>query len=246
MKKYIIIAIFISVIYLVYLFRSDILWFFNVVKVTFLNKKGIKDLQKKGMNKRNLDNEEIKKYIEMSRKYLNRLNMKEDKKFTLNGELERHLRYSRFSEKYVKELLNEILMHMNLNDENIELNVKYVSSKYALKFVGAYSEKDKNFDKPMITINIKNDMTMENVISILAHECTHHLLISNNIRLENTRREECLTDVTTVLLGFGDFLVKGFEISNRVTYESEFKRYVDKNSIGYLTSNDIKYVMKHI
>ena len=89
-------------------------------------------------------------------------------------------------------------------------------------------------------------MTIENIISILAHESTHHLLLSNNIRLENITREEILTDVTAAILGFGKIMIKGHEISNRVTYDSEFKRYVNKNSIGYLTSNDIKCVIKNM
>ena len=246
MKKYIIFVIIISIAYLMYIFKNEILWFLNAIKVTVLNKKAITDLQKKGMKNRNLKNDEIKKYIELSKKYLKKLNIDDSEKFVLDEELERHLRYSRFSEKYIKELFFDILSHMNLSVEEIELKINYVSSKYKIKNLGIYEKTNVNSNRATITINIQNDMTIENIISILAHESTHHLLLSNNIRLENITREEILTDVTAAILGFGKIMIKGHEISNRVTYDSEFKRYVNKNSIGYLTSNDIKCVIKNM
>lgn len=246
MKIGITIVIIFSIIYLIFLFRDYILWFIDALKVTFLNQKGIKDIQKKDMNKRNLKNDEIKKYIEISKKYLDKLNVKYNRKYELSQELERHLRYSRFSEKYVLELFYEILEYMNLDKENIKLKINYISSKYYMQYAGMYSE-NKDYSKVReILINIQNDMTMDTVISILAHECTHYLLLSNNIKIENTMKNECLTDVTAIVLGFGKFMIEGYKISNKVIYDEEFHRSIKKDRVGYLSYKDVKYAIKNI
>ena len=83
MKNYIIVAVIISVVYLIYLFRDYILWFLDALKVTHSNQKGIKDIQKQGMNKRNLSNQAIEKYMDESKKYLDRLEIDVGKEFEL-------------------------------------------------------------------------------------------------------------------------------------------------------------------
>lgn len=228
MKTYIIIAIVIASGYLIYFFRDYIIWFFGALKVTFLNQKGIKDIQKQGMNKRNLSNESIQKYMDESKKYLDRLEFDIGKEFILDQELERHLRYSRFSEKYVLELFYEILNYLNLKKENVELKINYVSSKYAMQYAGLYSEKKEDTNDRVVIINIQNDMTMDTVISILAHESTHYLLLSNKIQLKDRMQNECLTDVSAIMLGFGKYMVEGYKISNRVIYDAEFHRSIKK------------------
>ncbi|MBQ7410244.1 MAG: hypothetical protein IJW20_02570 [Clostridia bacterium] len=246
MKLGIIILVILTIGYLIYLFRYYILWFLDAIKVTFLNQKGVKDIQKEGMNKRNLKNDDIKKYIEMSKKALDKLNVNYNRKFILNQELERHLRYSRFSEKYVLELLHEILEYMNLDKDNINLKINYISSKYYMKYAGMYSEKVDYSKEKEILINIQNDMSMDTVISILAHECTHYLLLSNNIKIDNRMQNECLTDITAIVLGFGKFMVEGYKISNRVIYDEEFHRSIKKDRVGYLSYKDVKYAIKNI
>ena len=240
MNRYNIIAILISIICVIYIFREYIVWFFSLLKVTFLNQKGIKDIQKQGMNKRNLSNQVIKEYIELSKKYLNRLGINIGREFILNKELERHLRYSRFSEKYVLELFNEILSYMKLNTQNVILKINYISSKYAMQYAGMYSEKKEEANKKIVIINIQNDMSLNTVISILAHESTHYLLLSNKIELADRMENECLTDVTAILLGFGKFMVEGYKISNKVIYDAEFHRSIKKDRVGYLSFKDIK------
>ena len=109
---YVIIGI--VILWLVYEFRDYIIYFINLVRVTFKNQKGIKDLQKEGMNRRNLDDKSIYKYIEISQKSLNKIGIEYKREFILDEELERHLKYSRFSEKYILELLEKILEHMEM------------------------------------------------------------------------------------------------------------------------------------
>lgn len=246
MNYYIIVAILLSLICVIYIFKDYIVWFCNALKVTFLNQKGIKDIQKRGMNKRNLSNQTLDKIMDESKKYLDRLGIDLGNEFELNQELERHLRYSRFSEKYVLELFNQILDYMNLEKEKVELKINYISSKYAMKYAGLYSEKKEDTNDRMVIINIQNDMTMDTVISILVHESTHYLLLSNKIELKDRMSNECLTDVTAIMLGFGKFMQEGYKISNRVIYDAEFHRSIKKDRVGYLSYKDIKYVVKKL
>jgi len=264
MKYYILIGTIIILIYIAYLYRYYILWFLNTLKVTIKNKKGIKDLQKVGMNNRNVDNDSLKRYINLSKKYLDKLGLSYNKNFILNKELERHLIYSRFSEKYLQELLIEILNFYKMSKENVNLKVNYISSKYALKYAGLYVDKDglenskeskeqnenkeniedvENYKKEII-LYIQNDMTLNTVISILAHECTHYLLMTHGIKIEKRIQNECLTDVTAVIAGFGKFMVDGYKISNKVIYDEINHRSIKKNRVGYLSYKDIEYVQK--
>ena len=87
-------------------------------------------------------------------------------------------------------------------------------------------------------------MTMDTVISILAHECTHYLLLSHNIEMKNRNQNECLTDITAIIAGFGKFMVEGYKISNKVIYDEVDHRSINKNRVGYLSYKDIEYVLK--
>lgn len=242
------ILVILAIVYLVYEFRYYIMYFFSLLNVTHKNQKGIKDIQKKGMDNRNLSNEELKKYVKLARKYLEENNLfPKQKKYILNEELERHLRYSRFSKKYVRELLDDILDYLNLDKEKVILKVNYISSKYSISYGGLYADKiTGDSEKKKILINIKNSMTMETVISILAHESTHYLLISNGILLDNTIENECLTDVTALVIGFGKYMEEGYKISNRVIYDEIDHRSIDKERVGYLSYKDIKVANKYI
>ena len=188
------------------------------------------------MKKRNLTNKDINSYIKLSKEYLNKLGISTNRKFILNKELEMHLKYSRFSEKYVLELLNNILDYLNLDKENVSLKINYISSKQFLQYAGLYDETTNDFNQKQIVINIQNDMNLENIVSILAHESTHYLLLSNNIKIENT----------AILLGFGEFMVEGYKISNRVIYDEINHRSIKKDRIGYITYKDVKYAKSKI
>ena len=210
------------------------------------------------MNNRNVDNDSLKRFISLSKKYLDGLELSYDRKFILNKDLERHLLYSRFSEKYLQELLNEILDYYKMSKENVNLKVNYISSKYSLKYAGLYVDKENtietnhqifidnedNIKVKEIILYIQNDMTLNTIISILAHECTHYLLMTNKIFIKNRIQNECLTDVTAILAGFGKYMVDGYKISNKVIYDEINHRSIKKSRVGYLSYKDIEYVLK--
>jgi len=240
--KYLIIVFIITVIlYVIYLLKDRLIWFAKIMKITMKNINSKKKIQKLGMDARTLSNEQIEKYIQLSCNYLKKLNIDVNRRFKLNQELERYLKYSRFSEKHVLQLLNEITEYMRLDDKRIELKVNYVSSRKNLEYAGLYmGTKEQN----VIVLNIKNDMTIDTVISVLAHECTHYLLLSNGIKLEDTKENEWLTDMTTIILGFEKYMIEAHKASNDIIYDTVSRRIVKKNCVGYLTNNDIKYAIK--
>lgn len=242
--KYITIGlIIIFILYIIYLLRYEVIWFIKSINVKRGNKKRLRNLQKKGTDTRHLTNEEVKKYIITASNYLEKLNRKNRKTFKLNEELERHLRYSRFSEKYVLELFYEILRHMELEKEELQLKINYISSRNNLGYAGLYSERNEIKD---VVLNIRSNMNIDNIISVLAHESTHHLLLSNGIELENRIENECLTDITTILLGFQKYMIEGYKMANTLQYEGTNTILVDKRAVGYITPKDIKYAGKVI
>ena len=152
-----------------------------------------------------------------------------------------------------------------MSKDNINLKVNYISSKYSVKYVGLYVDKEntletankintieetseiknEEFTKKEIILYIQNDMTLNTIISILAHECTHYLLMTNKIIIKKRIQNECLTDVTAVIAGFGKYMVEGYKISNKVIYDEINHRSIKKNRVGYLSYKDIQYVIKN-
>ncbi|MBO5348834.1 MAG: hypothetical protein J6A89_03315 [Clostridia bacterium] len=242
---FIVLVIIISLLATIYIFRHFIAYFFKLCHVSIKNKHSLKKIQKIGIKKRNLSNKDIQGYIKLSKKYLTELHINFNKKYVLNADLERRLRFSRFEEKYLRDLLDDILDYMELDKNKISFKVNYISSKYSIKYAGSYSSEDKH-NSNKILLNLKNDMSLNTVISILAHECSHYLLLSNNIKLDKTLDNECLTDITTIVLGFGKYLLDGYQISNRVIYNGPNLRSVTKDRVGYLTFRDVQYAIKHI
>lgn len=240
-KKIVIVIIITLGIYLLFAFKNYIIWFLKEVKYTFKKRKDINKLKKIDINKRFLNTEQIKKYIILSKKYLKSLNLSTNEQFKISKELERHLIYSRFSEKYLIELLNEIVKHINLDSSKIKLKVEYISSKSELEYAGIYRQSE---DYKEICLNIKNDMTISTVVSILAHECTHYLLMSNNIKLEDKKENEYLTEITAILLGFEKYMLEGYKISNDIVYRGVGRLTIKKDRVGYLTSKDVEEVIK--
>lgn len=237
--KYLIIAgIIIVGIYILFLSRNYIVWFIKEIKYKLKYTKEIEKIKRNNINERSINLQQIKKYIIISKKHLKELNLEENKEFKLSKDLERHLIYSKFSEKYLKELLFEIAKHMNITAENIKLNINYISTKNNSIYAGLYKENKE------IILNIRNNMEISTVVATLVHECTHYLLISNGIILEDRESNEYLTDITAVLLGFEKYMLEGYKTSNKLVYKDVYKRSIKQYKVGYLTYKDIKVVIR--
>ena len=87
-----------------------------------------------------------------------------------------------------------------------------------------------------MTINIQNifinaDTSEENEVQLyatLAHEISHHYLFSKNIYLQNSDKNEFLTELCAIYLGFGYLLLEGYR------YKREKNNRIKK--VGYISS----------
>ena len=156
---------------------------------------------------RNLKDNEIRWYIDYVDRNLKLLGYKRNGEFALNPYLKSRLKISKVDEKFLKDVMDDIFHHMGmgLDTRMITLEVNRISdeSKHA---AGLYYRGSKK-----ISININEGYSVDNVIAVLIHECTHHFLFSKNIRLEDVDQNEYLTDLTTVYLGFGKYMYRGYK-----------------------------------
>lgn len=215
-----------------YFFEYAISILYNKLKYCFELKKLLKPKSKPRL----LKDEDIKKYFDLIEKSLHNISFSD---FKINDDLKRQLIYSRYDEKYLKKLMQEILSHMNLSPDEISFRKEYASKRKGLPFVGLYDDSIKE-----ISLYLNANLSFETVVSILIHECTHYFLFSKKIKLENRTQNEIFTDFTAVYLGFGEFLEKGYKEIRYIIYENETKRLVDSEKVGYVGYKDISYFRK--
>ena len=197
--------------------------------------------------KRKLKDDEIKWYLNFVNEKLKEYGYKRKKEFKLDSYLKTRLEIAKTDEKVLKNLLDEILKYMNmgLDTRIIKLVVNKRSYKSRDGIAGCYTENQRT-----IVVNIDEESSVDNILSILIHECTHHFLLTKNIKLEDTQKNEYLTDLTAVYLGFGKYMYKGYKDRGilKYTQEKEYQTivYIQNDKVGYAGYDDIKYAEKYI
>lgn len=236
--KYFIIGFVIFLICMIIEMRRDIFFYLKCIfdKMKFFKK--LNDSIYKNNRKRILKTKEIKQYLDIADSKIQKF-YKIKKEFVIDKDLERKIKYSRFDYKYLRILLDNIFEYLELNKDDVTLEIKFISSKYLNDCAGLYREDTKN-----ITLYINNADTYESVVSTLIHECTHHFLLSHNIRLEKRIHNEILTDITTIYLGFGKLMYEGYKHYGKIVYINSNTRGIDKRKCGYIYYGDVKSAMK--
>ena len=79
-----------------------------------------------------------------------------------------------------------------------------------------------------IRISLSNTRTADEVIAVLIHECMHYILRQKRLWLENTMKNEYLTDIACLFYGFDEYINKGYVL------------------VGYLKRNEIRYIKELI
>ena len=74
----------------------------------------------------------------------------------------------------------------------------------------------------------------------------HHFLAKKGIVLKDRMKNEIVTDLSLIYLGFSKYVLEGYKEKRRVIYEDETHRFVDRNKVGYLGYLDVKYAIKYI
>ena len=222
--------------------RYYLVYYFYMAKNKYNYDKEKNKLLKANIKKRLLKNDEIEKYMNRIIEELDKVGYsKRIRKYELNIDLDRELRFSKLDDKPVRKLLDSIMEFMGLNKDEIEFSIYRASSRTRGAYAGLYNE-----NKHTIKVEINTYTTVDNLVSIIAHECTHHLLLSREIKLEQRYANEIFTDLTAIYLGFGDYFYRGYKAQRRLVFDGAYRTLVDGDKLGYIAYGDVKYAMKAI
>lgn len=246
MKFYaILITVVIIIIYVGISCRYYIAAYLKYFKGELKYKRDRNESLKTDLKTRYLQDKTIESGIDFLDISLKNIGYKYKGEFTIPDNLRRELVYSKYSEKTLRKLFALITKHMGITDQGVNLEVKIVSSKIYRSYVGLYDEGDETTDKK-ISVFVNPDYSYETVISIFIHECTHYFLLSNGIRVKDRKKNEHLTDIATIYLGFGKYILKGYKQSKKLVFESELVRTTTEHKVGYINYSDVKYILKTI
>lgn len=239
MSKIIIVICIIVVIVILVAYSDYIGWFFRLIKREFHHNKKLNKLMNDNKKSRYLKSKDIKKFVENVDKKIHEFNYPVKKEYILPQDLERTLRYSRYDDKSIQELYKSIYEYMGINGDEITFNIRRTSSRTQTPIAGSYNEKDK-----LIVLEISTYSTTDHLISTLAHELSHHLLMSNGFVIKDRKSNEVFTDFTAIYMGFHKFFYRAYKDRSRIIYEGEFLELVDRRKLGYVGYKDVRVATK--
>ena len=239
MQRYIVIGALIVIALLVIYYRAYVRYFFRLLMGEIKHNNNVNKLMKQNIKKRWLKSKDIKKYVEYAKNNLNKKQYSVKKEYVLSQEIERRLKYSRYDDKAVEELLKDIFKYLELDYSAITFNIRRTSSRSRTCIAGSY-----NIYSKSITLEISTYSTLEQIVAILAHESTHHLLYENKIVLKENYKNEILTDITAIYLGFGKYFYKAYKDERRIVFDGEYHEIIDGDKLGYIGYGDAKYTHK--
>lgn len=145
-------------------------------------------------------------------------------------------------EKYehnLKELMEHMLLYIGMPYYGVDIEIIYGNAKNQKDYSGRYI--NKSDIKKKIVLVLKESYSLNTIISILAHEISHYFLYSRNIKLDDVLENEILTDVCAIYLGFGSFMIDGYE--KKITH---YDNSILTSKIGYIDKRDIEFVIKEL
>ena len=219
MIKIIVIVVAIVLIFVIIAYSDYISWFFKLLKGEIQHNNNLNKLMNKNKKNSLVSKKDIKKYLEMIDFNIRKLGYPLKSEYKLLEELERKLMYSRFDNKYIQELFKSIYEYMGINGEELKFTIRRTSSRTQTPVAGSYNEINKE-----VTLEVSTYTTIDQVISTLSHELSHHILLSNKVELKNRLDNEILTDLTAIYMGFHKYFYKAYRDKSRIVYEGE-RRY---------------------
>lgn len=142
------------------------------------------------------------------------------------------------NETVAKEIVCQLLVHLDIENDDVRLIITNDAKKQASSYVGLYSQLSTNSGQ--IILNYSGCIPDE-AISILCHETMHHFLIKKGVKKENTADNEYLTDIAAVFAGMANYFVLGYQEHNR--YQRENGKLTNKTcieKIGYASTMDVE------
>lgn len=156
----------------------------------------------------------------------------------------KELEQDRFSLEALQRLVDSIVSHTGVfNVVKVVINDAVPENIAGLYTTYGRMERE-------IHLYRNNKYSIQQIIAILVHECTHNFLYYYNLEVPAEEENEILTDVTAVYLGFGQLLLEGYkpvkEINKSRYKYNEHGFDVNKWRIGYLKLPDLVYLIRKI
>ena len=126
-------------------------------------------------------------------------------------------------------LMMSILSYLGLPGI-VDLKINYLRDIDTQKEAGQYT---RNIEKRAIELNVRSDYDFDNIIAILCHECTHYFMEWNNLNIEDREQNERNTDITANLIGFSEFMIKGYRTSQKTEDHYSYQTVRTSKTIGY-------------
>ncbi len=168
------------------------------------------------------------------------------KNFTISKDLYKQIKHNFKDPFIIRQLINQILVHLCLPIVDFKINVYNRNEKNAGEYISSRYT-------PTINLYIKDTNTAQNIISVVCHECTHHFMYMHNMNYNNNN--EFITDALAIYLGFGKYIRNGYAQQKRIIdkrYEfvdyntTSIKYNVESSAIGYLNLSQIEYLTSKI
>lgn len=150
-------------------------------------------------------------------------------------------------ETVIQELAKDMLAHLGLPGDSVQVQVEQIPETQEQSTVANFDEGDTH---NKIHIRIKRRYSQENIISILCHECSHHMLYTKGLEQLDPEKNEILTDVAAMYFGFGPFMIAGYTpVIAPTEYTDETGRVCRSKvwiKVGYMNVNQLAYIQRKI
>jgi hypothetical protein len=168
--------------------------------------------------------------------------------YTVSTEIANKLIASKYDENSISLLIKEMIEHLQLPYQIISVIVRMdnkASSELKGETISAAGKYIHTQVFHVIEVNLRKHYDFNRVVAIVCHEITHHYLFSKKVFLKETSENELLTDIGAIYLGFGNYLLRGYQpYENREITAGGERMHCEH--LGYISPWQISYVMKRI
>ena len=132
-----------------------------------------------------------------------------------------------YSNDDVNILVRQMADHIGLHDSHFIIELTKIDDSISGRI---YLQERVGFTKILIDSDLVRHS--ETLMMVLSHELTHKYLHEHSAELADANANEKLTDIASVFLGFGKYILNGKH------YSENFARGVRNVSVGYLTDSE--------
>lgn len=151
--------------------------------------------------------------------------------YTVPEDIMAELKADMSDEAALKRLLCSICAHMGINGDFIKLVLWNTPTGDRAGQIAT--------DLAFTTISLEMQpyYTLDSVIAVLAHEATHLHLYYKGIAMKDTWENEVLTDTAAVYCGFGEYIYRGYAVT-------QGQMALSYRKVGYIKQEDVNYIRK--